>query len=701
MKLNATLLHTAQVLVLFCLSIFCLPLSSNAQFNDYKAFMEVGTSCNINNDTYDDFAFSITNYSTNPTFNIVQIKINLATGVMKDIFFDPFGSAGDQVTKGLTVNSGGTATGYTASSYGSFDGNTGGYREVLVNFASSGGNTFGQFNSFSFSLDIDHSSLKNYSGSENAGRISGLDLVGSTVSIEFSDGTILSSQLTPIKDCDGKSEVILSDKCSVTGLPTLVPTTVPFNPTYTYDTTHQMRLLGLPNKEVILYQVEGALDLKTEKHIPSPFDIDEHEENTFIDLKVDTFSLGALGLIDVPVKLDNTAANGGRNHFFAITIGDSSGITQGGQYRFCKSPVSNAPVLHYYEGLCVNCLGGEITASNGDVFQVDHYEAGGGYPNEDYTLYQGIANTQDDDIFKSQLSGQLNYDIPVPNGDYEVYCLFSENEYGVPFAPASKSSGGAGSRKFNVLVEGTTVDNSLDIFSVAGGHSTALYRRYVATVTDLKLDLNLQDLFQVGIDGPCMSGFCVKPLVLSVFPVEFSAFNAVQEGRQVNLTWTTISELNNDRFEIERSTDGGNYIVLGSVKGKGTTDVLNTYHSQDLKPQVGLNYYRIRQVDVDGGISYSETVAIHVQPYSKMTVFPNPSSDKFVQLQLDGFEPKQDLLIRVFNPMGQLLHQESGVIGRSGKLATRLDLRHLAQGMYTIFVTSDTGMGNSAVIILR
>lgn len=697
----STLLHFARNILFVCLPFFLLPLTSSAQFNNYRAFMEVGNGCNIDNDTYDDFSFNITNYSTNPNFNIVQFQINLSTAVMKDIFFDPFGSAGDQVYKGFTMNGGGTSTGFIGASYGSFDGATGGYRQLLVNFATSGTNNFGQFNTVSFSLDIDHSSLKNYSGNENAGRISGLDLVGATVVIEFSDGTLLSSQLTPVRDCAGKSEAIFSDRCTATGLPTLVPISVPYNPIYTYDTTHQIRMLGQPNKEVILYQVEGAMDLKSERHIPSPFDLDEHEENTFITLLVDTFSFGSFGLIDVPVKIDNTAANGGRNHFFAVTIGDSSGIIQAGQYRFCKSPVSNVPVLHYYEGVCVNCLGGEKTASNGDIFQVDQYEAGGGYPNEDYTLYQGIANTQDDEIFKTQLSGQLNYDIPVPNGDYEVYCLFSENEYGVPFAPPAKAMGGAGSRKFNVLVEGSIVDNSLDIFTTAGSHSTALYRRYVANVMDQKLDLNLQDLFQSGIDGPCMSGFCVKPLVLSVFPVEFSAFSAVQEGSLVNLNWSTASELNNDHFEVERSTDGRNFVVLTSVKGQGDSDAMNHYQAQDIQPQVGLNYYRIRQVDVDGRMSFSATVNINIQPYTKLVVFPNPSSDKVVQLRLDGFEPGQELLIRVFSPMGQQLFQEASHIGYSGKLERRLDLTNLANGMYTLFVTSDTGSGRSAIIMLN
>ncbi len=701
MKPNVTFLKTAPFLSVFLFLCLLAPRPSSAQYTDYRAFMEVGTGCNIDNDTYDAYSFNITNYSTSPFYNIVQLKINLSTAIMKDIFFDPFGTAGDQVYKSLTVDAGGSATGFTAASYAFYDGNTGGYRELILNFASSGSSTFGQFNTLSFSADIDHSSLKNYSGPENTGRISGLDLVGANVSIEFSDGTILSSQLTPVKDCHGKAEVILSDKCAASGLPTLVPTTVPFSPTYTYDTQHQIRLLGPPNKNVILYQVEGALDLKTERHIPSPFDIDEHEENTLLSLLVDTFTLGSFGLIDVPVTLDNTAANGGRNHFFAITIGDSSGIVQAGQHRFCKSPVSNVPVLHYYEGLCVNCLGGEKVASNGDIFQVDQYEAGGGYPNEDYTLYEGIANTQDDAIFKTQLSGQLNYDIPVPNNDYEVYCLFSENEYGVPFAPAAKAMGGSGSRKFNVVLEGSVVDNSLDIFNLAGGHSSALYRRYVVTVSDQQLDLNLQDLFLTGVDGPCLSGFCAKPLVLSVFPVEFSSFTARQQNDHILLNWATASEINNDRFLVERSVDGQSFVVLSTVKGKGFSDTALQYESIDQRPKVGLNYYRIRQIDIDGGMSYTQTVAVYVKPYSLLTIFPNPSTDKRVELRMEGYPAGEEVHIQLFNMMGQQLYAKKIQTDFQGKWDQALDLQQLPAGMYNIFVQSKEGKSNAGMLMLK
>lgn len=663
--------------------------------------MEIGTSCNIDNDTYDAFSFNLTNYSTNPNFNIVEVRLNLSTAIMKDIFFDPNAQSGDKVGKGFTPNGGATSTGFTNSLFSNYDNFHSGYRELILSFADTGANTFGQFNTLSFSVDIDHSSLKFYDGNDNVGRISGLDLVGMTVTVEFSDGTILTSQATPVKDCAGKSELIFSDECSSIGVPTVVSTTTFGAESYSFDTTHIIRLLGQPNKQVIFYQVEGEMDFKENDHIPYPFDIDDHEENHFLSVKVDTVSLGNVGLVDIPVTINNTAANGGRVHFFAVTIGDSSGFSQAGLERFCKSTVSNVVVIHYYEGICVNCNGMNEVAENGDVFQYDHYLSGIGVPNDDYTLFNGIDGTNDDVIFKSQWEGPMNYDIPMPNNDYEVYCLFSENEYGVIFAPQPFASGGAGDRQFKVVLEGSTVDNNLDIFATAGGASKALLRRYVISVTDNKLDFNIGASFAPGVDAPVMSGFCVRPLILSVFPVEFASFHAVQEGSRVKLDWSTASELNNDRFVVEKSTDGQSFSVVATVKGNGTSDVIHRYEAQDNYPQPGTNYYRIRQVDIDGGISYSATLTLHIQPYTRLIAYPNPSTDGYVQLKLDGYESGQRLQIQVFSPLGQEFYREFQLMEQSGQLAKQLDLTGLAQGMYTLFVTSETGLASSRVIMLK
>jgi hypothetical protein len=83
-------------------------------------------------------------------------------------------------------------------------------------------------------------------------------------------------------------------------------------------------------------------------------------------------------------------------------------------------------------------------------------------------------------------------------------------------------------------------------------------------------------------------------------PIELIYFTAQSVGSRVVLDWTTASELNNDHFILERSTDALQWTEIGRVDGVGTTSQLSTYHFIDAHPNIGANYYRLSQVDFDG-----------------------------------------------------------------------------------------------------
>lgn len=72
------------------------------------------------------------------------------------------------------------------------------------------------------------------------------------------------------------------------------------------------------------------------------------------------------------------------------------------------------------------------------------------------------------------------------------------------------------------------------------------------------------------------------------------------------LTWVTASEVNNDYYEVQHSTDGVYFTVIGYVQGKGTTNEMSTYNFTHDNPQVGVNYYKLRQVDFDNKSSYTD-----------------------------------------------------------------------------------------------
>ena len=92
----------------------------------------------------------------------------------------------------------------------------------------------------------------------------------------------------------------------------------------------------------------------------------------------------------------------------------------------------------------------------------------------------------------------------------------------------------------------------------------------------------------------------------SALPVEFLYFDAKSLGAQIELTWATATETNNDFFEIQRSTDGVMWEALERVKGFGTTLQQQDYIAYDNSPISGLAYYRLKQVDIDGTTDYSD-----------------------------------------------------------------------------------------------
>ena len=146
-------------------------------------------SGNIDESTYGAGSFAITNTGEE---NISTVTIDLGSGSLPDMVFDPNGTAGDKVAKEFTVDSGGSATGQTGHQLSNpHDGNPeDGYDTLTVTF-----DDFEPGETLTFSIDVDPTSIKGTSapGPNEAGSVSGLELSGSTVTVEGTDGTTVAN----------------------------------------------------------------------------------------------------------------------------------------------------------------------------------------------------------------------------------------------------------------------------------------------------------------------------------------------------------------------------------------------------------------------------------------------------------------------------------------------------------------------------
>ncbi len=129
------------------------------------------------------------------------------------------------------------------------------------------------------------------------------------------------------------------------------------------------------------------------------------------------------------------------------------------------------------------------------------------------------------------------------------------------------------------------------------------------------------------------SRWTVSNQVVNPLPVVLLSFTGECAEGKVILRWTTASELNNDYFRVERSADLQSWETLGTVNGAGNSNAPLTYTLTDDRPENGLTYYRLTQVDFNGDSETFESIAVACQPAGSadndMTVYPNPADDRF------------------------------------------------------------------------
>ena len=180
----------------------------------------------------------------------------------------------------------------------------------------------------------------------------------------------------------------------------------------------------------------------------------------------------------------------------------------------------------------------------------------------------------------------------------------------------------------------------------------------------------------------------------SSLPVTLLSFTAKPEGDRVQLAWATTSERNADRFVVERSTDLREYLSVGEIAAKGTTDTRQYYGLTDLNPLPGANYYRLRQIDYDGTNYTFKPVSVIIEVNDVVAVvYPNPADTARIHLRLWNAD---DATVRLLTLTGQPI--DSRLERRLGKADLILQ-RPLPTGVYLVEVLASGRRLVSKVLI--
>ena len=195
------------------------------------------------------------------------------------------------------------------------------------------------------------------------------------------------------------------------------------------------------------------------------------------------------------------------------------------------------------------------------------------------------------------------------------------------------------------------------------------------------------------VQRTAMSGFSKFATIQHdiTLPVELLEFKAENQNENVLLSWKTASEKNSDYFTVERSVDGNNFATtIGTVDAAGFSNSVLNYQLLDEHPLTGQNYYRLKQVDIDGSIHYSDVVLVNFsyanQPAFVNNLFPNPVKDI---LFFDFTTPTDESIqLEILDDLGRNLINTNKEIN-AGKNTIETDMRSLANGIYLLKVISE------------
>ncbi len=261
---------------------------------------------------------------------------------------------------------------------------------------------------------------------------------------------------------------------------------------------------------------------------------------------------------------------------------------------------------------------------------------------------------------------------------------------------------------FNVIISSTCGSGNVSAFSwtlQSSSCGSTLQSGTLSSLTFTGLTIGASYVycytFTVPNPGP-PTGSCTHSTHYPYFvgaaplPIELVSFEAQPKNNKVHVSWTTATESNNDFFTLEKSQDGLNFEIVGTIKGAGNSNSISNYEFIDEKPFKGTSYYRLKQTDFDGEINYSGITTAYMKEESiNLIASPNPASDK-LNLNFNSYDETQTD-ITVFDLQGRPVISES-FKSLEGNNSKDLDILKLSPGFYYIVVQTDGNLEKTAFI---
>ncbi|NWF90023.1 MAG: SBBP repeat-containing protein [Ignavibacteriaceae bacterium] len=200
--------------------------------------------------------------------------------------------------------------------------------------------------------------------------------------------------------------------------------------------------------------------------------------------------------------------------------------------------------------------------------------------------------------------------------------------------------------------------------------TTGYYSTWIKLGSDSLVSNGVQEIF-------------VSKVGNNPIPVELTSFSAENLNNKIVLNWTTASETNNAGFEVERSINGKDFSKLVFIPGNGTTTEKHNYSFIDENISAVLYFYRLKQIDLNGTISFSNIVEVDASlpiEFSLNQNYPNPfnpATSISFNLPFDA-----QVQLAVYNAVGEHISDLVNSNYAAGRYKIQFDASNFASGMY-------------------
>ncbi|MBB4078008.1 hypothetical protein GGR28_000609 [Lewinella aquimaris] len=289
-------------------------------FGEPSVLFEINPGQGLNASTYGGNSnFQITNQSTG-TLQVTGVSLDLSTGILPDMVFDPTGTGGDATAQCFTPGGSAATVGLvapTAPCASPFSGVRNGGFDIL----STTYTDFDPGETFTFSVDIDPNSIQGVAGAGNAGAVSGYELVGATLTVTFNDGSTLVSSLYEDGSLGGSQAVVAA---GAPVAPSIAVAGLPSTPATVSDPNQSITVTGTPGDHVSLLLMDSRLFIASGDPPFGVADETYYANEAMSGKTLYTGVIGGGGTVDIPVTLlqtvsGNTTPDGGLNQLVAVT----------------------------------------------------------------------------------------------------------------------------------------------------------------------------------------------------------------------------------------------------------------------------------------------------------------------------------------------------------------------------------------------